>query len=174
MVAVGGLFEAASLPRLKVIITHQPGDSVVVGDDTVLHEIGAQAGAPISLPRQVKRCGVRQHRFNFFFRRSRFSDMFSAKLVLMLLSCGQRPALSTGGACKFGEGCEDTAGLGSALRRNRERWRGVPQMRDLTPDTPKMVASLSDAWPSRARRTKQGSAATCFAQSLCAHRGSHP
>jgi hypothetical protein len=119
-------------------------------------------------------CGVRQHRFNFFFCRSRFSDMFSAKLVLMLLSCGQRPALSTGGACKFGEGCEDTAGLGSALRRNRERWRGVPQMRDLTPDTPKMVASLSDAWPSRARRTKQGSAATCFAQSLCAHRGSHP
>src|SRR5271157_3841863 len=40
-------------------------------------------------------CGVRQHRFNFSFRRSHFSDIFMAKLVLML-SCGQRPALSTG------------------------------------------------------------------------------
>ena len=38
----------------------------------------------------VFRCGVRQHRFTFSFRRNRFSDTFIAKLVLML-SCGQRP-----------------------------------------------------------------------------------
>ena len=54
MVAVGGLFEATFLTRLKVIITHQPGDPVASGDDTILHEIGVHAWAPISLPRQTK------------------------------------------------------------------------------------------------------------------------
>jgi hypothetical protein len=33
MVAVGGLFEAAFLKRLKIVIAHQPGDPVASGDD---------------------------------------------------------------------------------------------------------------------------------------------
>jgi hypothetical protein len=52
--AVGGLFEAAFLTGLKVIIAHQPGNPVASGDDTILHEIGIHARAPISLPRQAK------------------------------------------------------------------------------------------------------------------------
>ena len=54
MVAVGGLFEAAPLTRFKIVIAHQPGDPVASGDDTILHEIGMYARAPISLPRQAK------------------------------------------------------------------------------------------------------------------------
>lgn len=54
MVAAGGLFEAAFLTRLKLIITHQPGNPVASGDDTVLDEIGMHARASISLPRETK------------------------------------------------------------------------------------------------------------------------
>ena len=53
MVAVGGLFEAAFLTRLQIVIAH-PGDPVASGHKAIIHEIGMHARTPISLPRQAK------------------------------------------------------------------------------------------------------------------------
>src|ERR1019366_8240436 len=70
MAAVGGLFEAAFLTCLKIVIAHQPGDPVASGDDTVFHEIGVHARAPISLPRHAKALadmGKKHHVFALAF-----------------------------------------------------------------------------------------------------------
>ena len=72
MAAVGGLFEAAFLTCLKIVIAHQPGDPVASGDDTVFHEIGVHARAPISLPRHAKALadmGKKHHVFALAFAR---------------------------------------------------------------------------------------------------------
>ena len=54
MAAAGGLFETAFLTRFQIIITHQPGNPVASGDDTVLNEISVHVRASISLLRQAK------------------------------------------------------------------------------------------------------------------------
>ncbi len=54
MAAAGGLFETAFLTRFQIIITHQPGNPVASGDDTVLNEISVHARASISLLRKAK------------------------------------------------------------------------------------------------------------------------
>ena len=72
MIAVGGLFEAAPLAHLKIVVAHQPSDPVASGRDGIVPEIGMHAWTPIRLPRQAETLadmGKKQRVFALVFTR---------------------------------------------------------------------------------------------------------